>query len=142
MDFSSVSGRRLNTATYPIDVRNFFVHLTFRNCHFNPFVYFSRHYHSMEVFAVFDILDNMGKKVAEGHKASFCLEDNECVSGTETKYACANYGDQGITVGCADIYRSNIDCQWIDVTDLLPGFYTFKVRIKINPVSSFTLHGI
>ena len=49
----------------------------------------------MEVFAVFDILDLNGNKVAEGHKASFCLEDNQCISGVEPKYACANYGDQG-----------------------------------------------
>jgi lysyl oxidase-like protein 2/3/4 len=49
----------------------------------------------MEVFATFDIIDNTGRRVAEGHKASFCLEDNTCMPGVEPKYDCANYGDQG-----------------------------------------------
>lgn len=49
----------------------------------------------MEVFAVFNIFNVTGGKVAEGHKASFCLEDNQCNPGVEPKYACANYGDQG-----------------------------------------------
>lgn len=89
----------------------------------------------MEVFAIFDVLDQYGRKVAEGHKASFCLEDNECVPGAEKKYICANYGDQGIAMGCADIYRSNIDCQWIDMTDVIPGVYTFKVKPHHFPVS-------
>lgn len=59
-----------------------------------------RHYHSMEVFATFDILDQYGKRIAQGHKASFCLEDNECETNQIGKYACANYGDQGISVNC------------------------------------------
>ena len=43
------------------------------------------HFHSMERFADYDITDMQGNKVAEGHKASFCLEDYECEKGTMQK---------------------------------------------------------
>ncbi|XP_053672196.1 lysyl oxidase homolog 2B-like [Anopheles nili] len=89
------------------------------------------HYHSMEVFATFDVIDGRGRRVAEGHKASFCLEDNQCLPGVEPRYACANYGDQGISVNCSDIYRHNIDCQWVDISELDFGEYT--LRVAINP---------
>lgn len=83
----------------------------------------------MEVFATFDVLDQGGEKVAEGHKASFCLEDNQCSGKTKPVFACADYGDQGISVNCSDIYRHNIDCQWVDISELSPGLYSFKVNI-------------
>lgn len=84
----------------------------------------------MEVFATFDIFDSTGKRVAEGHKASFCLEDNVCMPGVKPRFACANYGDQGISVNCTDIYLHTVDCQWVDISELEPGIYTLKVAVN------------
>ncbi|XP_053556706.1 uncharacterized protein LOC128648047 [Bombina bombina] len=91
-----------------------------------------QHYHSMDSFSHYDLLDSMShRKVAEGHKASFCLEDTMCDLGIRRRYACTAH-TQGLSPGCYDTYHANIDCQWIDVTDVPPGKYILKVSVNPN----------
>ncbi|CAL9696204.1 unnamed protein product [Knipowitschia caucasica] len=89
-----------------------------------------QHYHSMEAFSTYDLLDvATGLQVAQGHKASFCLEDTTCDPGVRRRYACTAH-TQGLGPGCYDTYHANIDCQWIDITDVLPGNYILKVTVN------------
>ncbi|XP_075877991.1 protein-lysine 6-oxidase-like [Nelusetta ayraudi] len=91
-----------------------------------------QHYHSMDAFSNYDLLDVVtGRKVAEGHKASFCLEDTACDPGFRRRYACTSH-TQGLSPGCHDLYAANIDCQWIDITNVPPGNYILKVTVNPN----------
>ncbi|XP_043916674.1 protein-lysine 6-oxidase [Protopterus annectens] len=91
-----------------------------------------QHYHSMDEFSHYDLLDaNTNRRVAEGHKASFCLEDTSCDYGYYRRYACTSH-TQGLSPGCYDTYNADIDCQWIDITDVNPGNYILKVSVNPN----------
>ncbi|XP_053726604.1 protein-lysine 6-oxidase-like [Synchiropus splendidus] len=88
------------------------------------------HFHSMDEFSTYELLDvDTQKPVAEGHKASFCLEDTSCDSGYYRRYACTAH-TQGLSPGCYDTYNADIDCQWIDITDVSPGKYVLKVTVN------------
>uniref|UniRef100_A0A8C4QM29 Lysyl oxidase homolog n=1 Tax=Eptatretus burgeri TaxID=7764 RepID=A0A8C4QM29_EPTBU len=98
---------------------------------YSPGGYYGQHYHSMDQFSHYDLIDKRTQRqAAEGHKASFCLEDTSCDYGFLKKYTCAVHR-QGLSPGCYDTYNADIDCQWIDITDVKPGEYILKV--KVNP---------
>ncbi|KAB0397749.1 hypothetical protein E2I00_016482, partial [Balaenoptera physalus] len=100
-----------------------------------------QHYHSMDEFSHYDLLDaSTQRRVAEGHKASFCLEDTSCDYGYHRRFACTAH-TQGLSPGCYDTYNADIDCQWIDITDVKPGNYILKVSVNpsyLVPESDYT----
>ncbi|XP_012666946.1 protein-lysine 6-oxidase isoform X3 [Otolemur garnettii] len=100
-----------------------------------------QHYHSMDEFSHYDLLDaSTQRRVAEGHKASFCLEDTSCDYGYHRRFACTAH-TQGLSPGCYDTYGADIDCQWIDITDVQPGNYILKVSVNpsyLVPESDYT----
>ena len=88
------------------------------------------HYHSMENFVHYELLlRGTERKAAEGHKASFCLEDTTCSTGTNLHYRCPQ-NRQGISPNCADLYVRNVDCQWIDITGLSNQEYTLRLSVN------------
>ena len=85
------------------------------------------HYHFAQA-SLYQLLDAAGEVVAIGRKQGFCLEDtNPSSASTQTprRYNCQF---QGIQVGWSDVYPAELDCQWIDVTDVPAGDYTLHVR--------------
>lgn len=85
------------------------------------------HYH-VPGYAGYRLVDGSGT-VVTGHKQAFCLMDSITMgTSDEGKYHC---GNQGISVGWADVYSRSLDCQWVDITGVPAGTYTLEV--EVNP---------
>ncbi|HWB74583.1 MAG TPA: lysyl oxidase family protein [Nannocystaceae bacterium] len=101
----------------------------FSDCHM--------HYH-FDGYARYALVDDAGEIIAPGHKQAFCLWDGgswawptmqgwDTGDGSDSVYSCYS---QGVQVGWYDEYYKELDCQWIDITDIPPGDY--KIRIEVN----------
>ena len=88
------------------------------NCH--------DHYH-YGGYAEYVLYDEYGQYIPIGFKNGFCVIDLNCPSQDMYKYSC-NY--MGISAGCTDIYAETVDCQWVDITDVPDGNYTFVTRVN------------
>lgn len=92
------------------------------------------HYHYVD-FANYTLVNNAGAVIAQGHKQAFCLRDDRNVGGTSAP-AVFDCSTQGLTPGWADLYSADLDCQFIDITDVVPGDYV--LRIELNPGHTIT----
>ncbi len=102
-----------------------------------------QHYHFLG-FSQYTLYQSDGTTVAAtGHKQSFCLEDVEQyppdpAPDPATPFTCMS---QGLHVGWEDVYPSDIDCQWVDITGVPAGSYLLKVAINTAgylPESNYT----
>ncbi len=84
------------------------------------------HYH-YKGYAEYILYNQNYQPLQSGFKNGFCVLDLECDGGGSAKYGC---GNMGISAGCGDIYSSDLDCQWIDITDIDTGKYTFVIRVN------------
>lgn len=82
-------------------------------------------------FARYELRDPSGRLVLQGSKNPACVTDAEewiPESGAD----CRNYscGRQGLAPGCADNYGIELECQWLDITDVPPGSYELEVILN------------
>lgn len=76
------------------------------------------------------------KTIKRGHKQGYCYIDSNKINSTyKGKFGCGipyftKQLTQGITAGWADLYDSETDCQWIDITGLAAGNYTLSVTVN------------
>lgn len=86
------------------------------------------HFH-FEGYARYDLVEaSSGEVLPIGNKNGFCLRDLDNWSNP----SCATYDCdyQGISAGCADVYTPDLDCQWVDITDVAPGLYELVVTVN------------
>ena len=90
------------------------------------------HYH-LDDFARYDLRDGE-QIIRRGHKQAFCLMDSQPMPNVDlasirenARYNCRY---QGISPGWEDVYGSELECQWIDITNVPPGAYELSVKIN------------
>lgn len=95
------------------------------------------HYH-FSGYALYELFDEFGNPVVDGRKQAFCLEDSEPIDPNDPKAGKAKYwcGHQGISAGWLDVYTRDLDCQWLDITDVPAGLY--ELRVTVNPDRDLT----
>lgn len=92
--------------------------LSYNNCH--------GHLHALG-YAEYLLFDEKGDPYPIGFKNGFCVSDWKCSEDKVQRFTC-DY--MGLSVGCFDEYAFTVDCQWIDLTDIPDGRYTFVVRVN------------
>jgi len=87
------------------------------------------HYH-LTAYAAYELHDvTTGERLPIGSKNGFSVIDIGVYDPALAPDGCRGYNgeNQGITMGCQDTYGRNLQCQWIDITDVPDGIYDLVV---------------
>lgn len=68
--------------------------------------------------------------LASTGKAGFCLMDTHPFSASASSESRFNCGFQGLSRGWTDVYDRELDCQWVEITNLEPGQYILSIEIN------------
>ncbi|MBZ4399263.1 lysyl oxidase family protein [Myxococcus sp. MISCRS1] len=96
-------------------------------------------HHHLANFAAYELRDAQGHQVMSGRKQGYALVDVQsyCSDAEPWNY----YEPMGISAGWSDIYTLDVPCQWVDVTDVPDGTYTFQVSVDTRDiVEEATVH--
>lgn len=99
----------------------------------NPLWHFDQchgHFH-FQGYAAYDLYDVAAERTLPiGAKNGFAVVDLGVYDAHLAPDGCRGYGvaNQGLSVGCQDTYSRNLQCQWIDITDVPDGIYDLVVR--------------
>ncbi len=96
------------------------------------------HYDGMALYELL-ALDEPGRllqrPIQVTRKQGFCMRDQYTISPMHFQEPQFDCDWQGLSVGWADIYFSDYDCQWLDITEVPAGQYF--LRITVNPDGVF-----
>ncbi|HJQ64969.1 MAG TPA: lysyl oxidase family protein [Gemmatimonadales bacterium] len=88
-----------------------------------------KHYH-LKGFNQYTVFGSGGGR-KRGQKQGFCLEDTRWKGPVARKRKRFNCDNQGVSAGWYDLYSRDLDCQWVDITDLPDGDYVLQA--ETNP---------
>jgi len=84
-------------------------------------------------FAWYALINRVtNEEVVTGAKNGFCIADADHYQDSVGFCDVYDCDDQGISRGCADNYGSELECQWVDITGLVPGAYELRVTINAD----------
>lgn len=88
-----------------------------------------QHWHDTK-FAKYVLVCN-DTLLATSRKQGYNIQNTDCLEGYSNNRFSQDY--QGISVGCGDLYPSDIDCQFLDVTDIYGTAGECGVGVYVNP---------